>query len=253
MRSREIQIKLLKKQIADDITVESNMIGAILQQSKETQESGARIMTPDDDEIKPVVARAMTEGFGEVKRHCQKYLVLGRDTDDNRLEKINEMSTSINSVKPSTSGTQDTFNMTANTPYILRITSSATVTIKDGTSTVATVNGMKEVDYTPSSATQLTVVGSPSTTVTIKYMWGDFGYYELRLSLPESFNVGVTETLKSYAHRLIVDYVMRAVLFNQFPERAQLYGQKVDADVEKLSDVLNARISNFTRRSADWS
>jgi hypothetical protein len=253
MRERPITIKLHKKQIADDVTVECNMIGAQLQQSKETQESGARIMTPDDDEIKPIVARAMTEGFGEVKRQCQKYLVTGRENDDNRREKINEMSTTTDTLKASSSGTQSTLNLVAGTTYTIRVSSSAQVKLMNGSTEVATVNGMKEFEYTPSAAATLTVVGDATTDVTIKYMWGDFGYYELRLALPESFNVGVTETLKSYAHRTIVDYVMSSVLFNQYPDRAKQYGDKVQEDMGKLADVLNSRVTNFTRRSADWT
>jgi hypothetical protein len=253
MRSREITIKLLKKQIADDITVECNLLGSLLQQTAETRKNGARIMTPDDDEVKPIVARAMTEAFGEVKRQCQRYLILGRDSDDNRLERINEMDAITDKIKPSDTGTQSSYNMEAGKKYLLRITSSAEVKILDGTVVIATVNGLKELEYTPASSTILKVVGDSTTSCKIKYLYGEFGYYELRLDMPEAFNVGLTETVKSNAHRSIVDYIMYKVLFNQLPEKAEEYRKRFDDSQDRLSDSLDARVDNFSRRSADWS
>jgi hypothetical protein len=210
-------------------------------------------MTPDDDEVKPIVARAMTEAFGEVKRKCQRYLLFGRDADDNRLERINEMENVTDKLTPSSTGTLSAYNMVASQPYILRISSTQEVKVLDGTNVIATVNGTKELEYTPIAATVLKVVGDSTSSVTIKYFWGDFGFYDLCLSLPESFNVGMTETLKSNAHRAIVDYVMRSVLFNQLPDKSDAYLARFTSDLDSLGDTLDARISSFVRRTADWS
>lgn len=98
MREREIWIRLLKKQIVNDVAVQCNLIGRSLQKSEDTEETASEVMTPDDEATKPVVARAMTEAFGEVKRVCQQYLITGRDTDDNRLERINEMNRSTETI-----------------------------------------------------------------------------------------------------------------------------------------------------------
>ena len=95
MNEIEIKIEFFKKQIVNDIGIQCNLVGKNLQstaiQGMDTNTIAAGIMSPDDEEVKPVVARAMTEAWDEVKKVCQRYLVYGRENDDNRLEKINEM------------------------------------------------------------------------------------------------------------------------------------------------------------------
>ena len=117
MSEQPVLISLLKKQIVNDVATECNIIGRTLQRNPETEEQGSEIMTPDDELTKPIVARAMTEGFGEVKRVCQRYLLMGRDTDDNRLERINEMSKYSEIVSDKLGG----FDLVANTTYIISV------------------------------------------------------------------------------------------------------------------------------------
>jgi hypothetical protein len=119
----------------------------------------------------------MTAGFAAVKNVCGVYLVTGRSTDDNRLEKI-----------ASTSG---------------------------------------------------------STTT--------YGKFELVLSMPINFNTGVTETIKSAAHKSIVDYIMKELLFNQVADKAAEYEKAHLADLEDLRTALRARISDMQRRAVDWT
>ena len=125
MSEQPVLISLLKKQIVNDVAAECNIIGRTLQRNPETEEQGSEIMTPDDELTKPIVARAMTEGFGEVKRVCQRYLLMGRDTDDNRLERINEMSKYSEIVSDKLGG----YDLVANTPYIISVKAEKPVTL----------------------------------------------------------------------------------------------------------------------------
>lgn len=173
MKEQLITITLEKKQIVNDISVQCGIIGRTLQKDPENEERAAEIMTPDDVETKPVVARSIVEAWGDVKKVCQRYLTKGRTVDDNRLERI----------------------------------------IQSGQ---------------------------------------EYGAFTLELSMPASFNIGLTETIKSNAHRMIVDYSMRAVLADQWPEKAVEYERLYASDVENLRACLRARL-RMTRRAADWS
>ena len=51
---------------------------------------------------------------------------------------------------------------------------------------------------------------------------------------------------------MIVDYSMRAVLADQWPEKAAEYERLFASDVENLRACLRARL-RMTRRAADWS
>ena len=68
-----------------------------------------------------------------------------------------------------------------------------------------------------------------------------------------SYNISMTETIKSCAHRMMVDYVMSAVLNNQLPEKAKEYANFFTGDIEGLRDALRSRIKLMGRRPTDWS
>lgn len=249
--NRSILIKLLKKQIVNDVSVQCNIIGKSLQRNPDTEEQGSDIMTPDDDMFKPVVARAITEGFGEVKRVCQRYLIMGRETDDNRLERINEMEKTVETITTSEGTGKGTYDLLAGTPYIIKIKSGSPVKLKSANSEIGSVNGSGVIEYTPSNTGVLTVE-TTSEEVELIYFYGDFGVLELELSMPSSFNLGMTETMKSCAHRMIVDYVMKSLLMNQWPEKAAAYLEQYNVDIEGLRDATRSR-TPFLRNAADWS
>lgn len=177
MKEQAITITLNKKQIVNDISVLCGVIGRTLQKEPGSEERAAEIMTPDDVETKPIVARSIVEAWGEVKRVCQRYLSRGRTVDDNRLESI----------------------------------------VQKGQ-------------------------GDSS----------EYGSFVLELVMPASFNIGLTETVKSNAHRMIVDYSMRSILADQWPEKAAEYERLYAADTENLRSSLQARL-RLTRRAADWA
>ena len=181
MKEQSVTITLKKQQIVNDVSVQCGVIGRTLQKSPESEEQAAEIMTPDDVETKPIVARSIVEAWGEVKKVCQRYLSAGRVSDDNRLEGI---------------------------------------------------------------ATKTTTEGGEEVTT--------YGEFVLALTMPASFNIGLTETVKSNAHRMIVDYTMRAVLADQWPEKAAEYERLYAYDIENLRASLRARL-RMTRRAVDWS
>jgi hypothetical protein len=190
MAEVEISITLKKNQIVNDVLTQCNVLGRTLKANvNDANESGQKssnsdselatnIMAPDDETVKPVVARSITEGFAQVKLVCGKYLILGRETDDNRLEKI------------------------------------------------ATKDSQSKITY---------------------------GELQLKLSMPSSFNKGVTETVKSAAHKAIVDYVMRNVLMNQLVDKSKEYDAYFVQDLDDLRQALRARITSMSRRQSDWT
>lgn len=248
MNTKPVLIKLLKKQIVNDITTECGVIGRALQRSPETEEQGGDIMTPDDELTKPIVARSITEGFGEVKRMCQRYLVKGRDLDDNRLERINEMEKEQETVTNKQGG----YDLIRETPYIIKVKADSYVTLisADGKE-IGTVSGNGTLEYTPSISGPISME-TESESIEIIYYHGDFGMLELQLNMPATFNLGMTETAKSCAHRMIVDHAMYCLLLNQWPEKADIYKTRFDNDAEGLRSSLQAR-TGFYRNAADWS
>ena len=248
MSELPVLIKLLKKQIVNDVSIECNIIGRTLQRNPETEEQGGDIMSPDDDLTKPIVARAITEGFGEVKRICQRYLVMGRDTDDNRLERINEMDRHSETV----SNKQGGYDLIAGTPYIIKVEADSPVTLVAANGNeIQTVGGQGKVEYTPPVTGRITLE-TDAPEVKMTYFHGDFGTLELELSMPCTFNLGVTETAKSCAHRMIVDHVMHAILLNQYPEKSAVYKERFLSNLEGLRNALQAR-TRFSRNAPDWS
>ena len=248
MSEQPVLISLHKKQIVNDVSVECSIIGKILQRNAETEEQGGDIMIPDDEQTKPIIARAITEGFSEVKRVCQRYLITGRDTDDNRLERINEM----NKYSESITNKQGRYDLLSGTPYIIKVEADHPVTLVSTSGIkIDTVSGSSQIEYTPSMTGCISLETSAKSVV-LTYFFGKFGTLDLELTMPSNYNLGMTETAKSCAHRMIVDYVMYALLLNQYPEKSAIYRERVNVDAEGLRNALQSR-TRFCRHAQDWS
>lgn len=85
--NRTIGITIKLKETCDDILAECNLIGKNLGE-KATDELEGDIKNPDNPETRSIICRAHTEAFGNIKLVCRKYLLRGRLTDDNTLERI---------------------------------------------------------------------------------------------------------------------------------------------------------------------
>lgn len=248
MNHQPVTISLLKKQIANDVSIECGIIGRTLQRKPETEEQGTDIMTPDDELTKPVVARAITEGFGEVKRICQRYLIMGRDTDDNRLERINEMNKYEETVKNKQGG----YDLVSGTPYIIGVVADQAVTIVSPSGVkIGTLSGNSQIEHTPTETGRISLE-TEAEKVLLTYYYGKFGTLELELAMPCSYNLGMTETAKNCAHRMIVDHVMYTLLLNQCPDKSAVYRERFNADAEGLRNAMQAR-TRFGRNAPDWS
>lgn len=168
----------------------------------------ANIESPDSDETRSIINRAVTEAIGNIKLAAQRYLTTGRVEDNNNLERL---------VK----GTRKyAYTDNKNGTWTEVVT-----TIIDGeeNETTATVNkagkDREENIY---------------ETVT------------LNLEIP-NWNVAVTDALKSHCHRYIVDYVMSQFLMDQFADKAGTYGESATAHYNNIKSDLLSR-DNYTLR-----
>lgn len=173
----------------------------------------ANIESPDSDETRSIINRAVTEAIGNIKLAAQRYLTTGRVEDNNNLERL---------VK----GTRKyAYTDNKNGTWTEVVT-----TIIDGeeSETTATVNkagkDREENIY---------------ETVTLK------------LEIP-NWNVAVTDALKSHCHRYIVDYVMSQFLMDQFADKAGTYGESATADYNNIKSDLLSR-DNYTLRRPSFT
>ena len=173
----------------------------------------ANIESPDSDETRSIINRAVTEAIGNIKLAAQRYLTTGRVEDNNNLERL---------VK----GTRKyAYTDNKNGTWTEVVT-----TIIDGeeNETTATVNkagkDREENIY---------------ETVTLK------------LEIP-NWNVAVTDALKSHCHRYIVDYVMSQFLMDQFADKAGTYGESATADYNNIKSDLLSR-DNYTLRRPSFT
>lgn len=257
MKGKSIFIEIKKQQLLNDVSVECNLIGRTLGKAKEMEELAADIMSPSETATKPVVARAMSEGFGMVKSVCRSYLTMGRSRDDNRLEKVSERQDTTYALNTDLTGGVLSLQLQKGVTYEFRLDSimpscSVNVVTVTGSITVATVESVGgRFVYTPTECNQLKFVTEDAGNVNVRVLSGEYGSFELELLMPDAFNLGMTSVVTDNSHRLIVDYVMASLLKNQLPEKWQVYQAAVAEDAEALRKALLSRL-DFKRRAADW-
>lgn len=91
--------------------------------------------------------------------------------------------------------------------------------------------------------------GTADTILTLSHK--EFDDFVLELAMDDAFNVGITSSLKSYAHRLIVDTVIAAVLKNQQVDGYTKYLATAKTAKDGLIRALQAR-SSFMRHTSSW-
>lgn len=173
----------------------------------------ANIESPDSDETRSIINRAVTEAIGNIKLAAQRYLTTGRVEDNNNLERL---------VK----GTRK-YAYTDN---------------KNGTWTevvTTTIDGEESETTATVSKAGKDRVENIYETVT------------LNLEIP-NWNVAVTDALKSHCHRYIVDYVMSQFLMDQFADKAGTYGESATADYNNIKSDLLSR-DNYTLRRPSFT
>lgn len=212
MDRKLITLNFSMEQVCNDVLARCYVIsqGMVDEAQKDIR---ANIESPDSDETRSIINRAVTEAIGNIKLAAQRYLTTGRVEDNNNLERL---------VK----GTRK-YAYTDNEDGTW---TEVVTTIIDGeeNETTATVNkagkDREETIY---------------ETVTLK------------LEIP-NWNVAVTDALKSHCHRYIVDYVMSQFLMDQFADKAGTYGESATADYNNIKSDLLSR-DNYTLRRPSFT
>lgn len=212
MDRKLITLNFSMEQVCNDVLARCYVVsqGMVDEAQKDIR---ANIESPDSDETRSIINRAVTEAIGNIKLAAQRYLTTGRVEDNNNLERL---------VK----GTRKyAYTDNKNGTWTEVVT-----TIIDGeeNETTGTVNkagkDREENIY---------------ETVT------------LNLEIP-NWNVAVTDALKSHCHRYIVDYVMSQFLMGQFADKAGTYGESATADYNNIKSDLLSR-DNYTLRRPSFT
>lgn len=207
MDRKLITLDFSMEQVCNDILARCYVVsqGMVDEAQKDIR---ANIESPDSDETRSIINRAVTEAIGNIKVAAQRYLTSGRVEDNNNLERL------VKGIR------KYAYTDNKNGTWTEVVT-----TIIDGeeNETTATVNkagkDREETIY---------------ETVTLK------------LEIP-NWNVAVTDALKSHCHRYIVDYVMSQFLMDQFADKAGTYGESATADYNNIKSDLLSR-DNYTER-----
>lgn len=212
MDRKLITLDFSMEQVCNDILARSYVVsqGMVDEAQKDIR---ANIESPDSDETRSIINRAVTEAIANIKLAAQRYQTTGRVEDNNNLERL------VKGIRKYAYTDNEDGTWT-----------EVVTTIIDGeeNETTATVNkagkDREETIY---------------ETVTLK------------LEIP-NWNVAVTDALKSHCHRYIVDYVMSQFLMDQFADKAGTYGESATADYNNIKSDLLSR-DNYTLRRPSFT
>lgn len=212
MDRKLITLNFSMEQVCNDILARCYVVsqGMVDEAQKDIR---ANIESPDSDETRSIINRAVTEAIANIKLAAQRYQTTGRVEDNNNLERL------VKGIR------KYAYTDNKNGTWTEVVT-----TIIDGeeNETTATVNkagkDREETIY---------------ETVTLK------------LEIP-NWNVAVTDALKSHCHRYIVDYVMSQFLMDQFADKAGTYGESATADYKNIKSDLLSR-DNYTLRRPSFT
>lgn len=212
MDRKLITLNFSMEQVCNDILARCYVVsqGMVDEAQKDIR---ANIESPDSDETRSIINRAVTEAIANIKLAAQRYQTTGRVEDNNNLERL------VKGIRKYAYTDNEDGTWT-----------EVVTTIIDGeeNETTATVNkagkDREETIY---------------ETVTLK------------LEIP-NWNVAVTDALKSHCHRYIVDYVMSQFLMDQFADKAGTYGESATADYNNIKSDLLSR-DNYTQRRPSFT
>ena len=212
MDRKLITLNFAMEQVCNDVLARCYVVsqGMVDEAQKDIR---ANIESPDSDETRSIINRAVTEAIGNIKLAAQRYLTIGRVEDNNNLERL---------VK----GTRK-YAYTDN---------------KNGTWTEVVTT---TIDGEESETTATVSKAGKDREETI------YETVTLKLEIP-NWNVAVTDALKSHCHRYIVDYVMSQFLMDQFADKAGNYGESATADYNNIKSDLLSR-DNYTLRRPSFT
>lgn len=212
MDRKLITLNLGMEQVCNDVLARCYVVsqGMVDEAQKDIR---ANIESPDSDETRSIINRAVTEAIGNIKLTAQRYLTTGRVEDNNNLERL---------VK----GTRKyAYTDNKNGTWTEVVTTTIDGEESETTATVNKAGKDREENI--------------YETVTLK------------LEIP-NWNVAVTDALKSHCHRYIVDYVMSQFLMDQFADKAGTYGESATADYNNIKSDLLSR-DNYTLRRPSFT
>lgn len=212
MDRKLITLNLGMEQVCNDVLARCYVVsqGMVDEAQKDIR---ANIESPDSDETRSIINRAVTEAIGNIKLAAQRYLTTGRVEDNNNLERL---------VK----GTRKyAYTDNKNGTWTEVVTTTIDGEESETTATVSKAGKDREENI--------------YETVTLK------------LEIP-NWNVAVTDALKSHCHRYIVDYVMSQFLMDQFADKAGTYGESATADYNNIKSDLLSR-DNYTLRRPSFT
>ena len=212
MDRKLITLKFSMEQVCNDVLARCYVVsqGMLDEAQKDIR---ANIESPDSDETRSIINRAVTEAIGNIKLAAQRYLTTGRVEDNNNLERL---------VK----GTRKyAYTDNKNGTWTEVVTTVIDGEESETTATVSKAGKDREENI--------------YETVT------------LNLEIP-NWNVAVTDALKSHCHRYIVDYVMSQFLMDQFADKAGTYGESATADYNNIKSDLLSR-DNYTLRRPSFT
>lgn len=212
MDRKLITLNFSMEQVCNDILARCYVVsqGMVDEAQKDIR---ANIESPDSDETRSIINRAVTEAIANIKLAAQRYQTTGRVEDNNNLERL-----------------------------VKGIRKYAYTDNKTGTWTevVTTI-----IDGEENEATATVNKAGKDREETI------YETVTLKLEIP-NWNVAVTDALKSHCHRYIVDYVMSQFLMDQFADKAGTYGESATADYNNIKSDLLSR-DNYTLRRPSFT
>lgn len=212
MDRKLITLNFSMEQVCNDVLARCYVVsqGMVDEAQKDIR---ANIESPDSDETRSIINRAVTEAIGNIKLAAQRYLTTGRVEDNNNLERL-----------------------------VKGIRKYAYTDNKNGTWTevVTTI-----IDGEENETTNTVNKAGKDREETI------YETVTLKLEIP-NWNVAVTDALKSHCHRYIVDYVMSQFLMDQFADKAGTYGESATADYNNIKSDLLSR-DNYTLRRPSFT
>ena len=212
MDRKLITLNFSMEQVCNDVLARCYVVsqGMVDEAQKDIR---ANIESPDSDETRSIINRAVTEAIGNIKLAAQRYQTTGRVEDNNNLERL-----------------------------VKGIRKYAYTDNEDGTWTevVTTIIDGEENETT----TTVNKAGKDREETIYETV-------TLKLEIP-NWNVAVTDALKSHCHRYIVDYVMSQFLMDQFADKAGTYGESATADYNNIKSDLLSR-DNYTLRRPSFT
>ncbi len=212
MDRKLITLNFSMEQVCNDVLARCYVVsqGMVDEAQKDIR---ANIESPDSDETRSIINRAVTEAIANIKLAAQRYQTTGRVEDNNNLERL-----------------------------VKGIRKYAYTDNKNGTWTevVTTI-----IDGEENETTNTVNKAGKDREETI------YETVTLKLEIP-NWNVAVTDALKSHCHRYIVDYVMSQFLMDQFADKAGTYGESATADYNNIKSDLLSR-DNYTLRRPSFT